>query len=58
MFVYFADMVVSGLPKRNRNHASEIAKMSLLIVEAAKKFQIPHIPEHPLKIRIGLHSGK
>ena len=51
-------MVASGLPKRTSNHASEIAKMSLKIVEAAKHFKIPHLPNAPLKIRIGLHSGK
>jgi hypothetical protein len=51
-------MVASGLPKRIPNHASEIAKMSLKIVDAAKSFQIPHIPNEELKIRIGLHSGE
>ena len=50
-------MVVSGLPKRIPNHASEIAKMSLDIVEACRIFEIPHIPFEPLKIRIGLHTG-
>ncbi|XP_063411533.1 atrial natriuretic peptide receptor 1-like [Mytilus trossulus] len=52
-----AYMVASGLPKRTPNHASEIAQMSLKIVEAAKHFKIPHLPNAPLKIRIGLHSG-
>ena len=53
-----AYMVVSGLPIRNgRQHAREIAAMSLHILDAVKTFKIRHKPEHPLLVRIGLHSG-
>ena len=53
-----AYMVVSGLPLRNgQNHAREISRMSLQILEAVKTFKIRHKPEEQLKIRIGLHTG-
>ena len=52
-------MVVSGLPIRNgKEHANEIALMSLHILDAVKSFKIRHKPDEQLKIRIGLHSGK
>ena len=51
-------MVVSGVPKENGdNHASEIASMSLALLEACKEFVIPHRPDTKLEIRIGIHSG-
>lgn len=51
-------MVVSGLPLRNgQNHAREISRMSLQILEAVKTFRIRHKPDEQLKIRIGLHTG-
>ncbi|GAU93743.1 hypothetical protein RvY_05634-2 [Ramazzottius varieornatus] len=53
-----AYMVVSGLPIRNGNlHAREIARMSLRLLEAIKKFKIRHRPTDQLKLRIGLHAG-
>ncbi|XP_043928784.1 retinal guanylyl cyclase 2-like [Protopterus annectens] len=53
-----AYMVASGLPKRNGNkHAAEIANMSLDILSAVGTFKMRHMPEVPVKIRIGLHSG-
>ena len=53
-----AYMVVSGLPVRNGpNHAREISRMSLSILQAVKTFQIKHKPDQQLKIRIGLHTG-
>ncbi|KAI8482299.1 Retinal guanylyl cyclase 1 [Branchiostoma belcheri] len=53
-----AYMVVSGLPVRNGNrHAGEIATMSLDILHASGLFTIRHMPDVPLRIRIGLHSG-
>ena len=53
-----AYMVVSGLPSRNgTRHASEIATMSLALLETVRYFTIPHIPEEQLCLRIGLHSG-
>ncbi|NWR73898.1 GUC2F cyclase, partial [Centropus unirufus] len=53
-----AYMVASGLPKRNGNkHAAEIANMSLDILSSVGTFKMRHMPEIPLKIRIGLHTG-
>lgn len=52
-----AYMVVSGLPQRNENHASEIARMSLALLENVEYFKIPHLPERKLELRIGLHTG-
>lgn len=54
-----AYMVVSGLPVRNgKMHASEIARMSLALLEAVKTFKIRHRPNQQLKLRIGIHSGE
>ncbi|XP_051535145.1 retinal guanylyl cyclase 2-like [Myxocyprinus asiaticus] len=53
-----AYMVASGLPKRNgNNHAAEIANMSLNILSSVGSFKIRHMPEIPVRIRIGIHSG-
>jgi class 3 adenylate cyclase len=52
-----AYMVVSGLPKPNKNHASDIARMSLALLDSVENFKIPHLPEKKLELRIGLHSG-
>ncbi|XP_032330636.1 retinal guanylyl cyclase 2 isoform X3 [Camelus ferus] len=53
-----AYMVASGLPKRNgRRHAAEIANMSLDILSSVGTFKMRHMPEVPVRIRIGLHSG-
>ena len=53
-----AYMVVSGLPERNGvKHASEIANMSLNLLESMSHFTVPHLPDTMLKLRIGLHSG-
>ncbi|XP_029463480.1 retinal guanylyl cyclase 2 [Rhinatrema bivittatum] len=53
-----AYMVASGLPKRNGNrHAAEIANMSLDILSSVGSFKMRHMPDVPVKIRIGLHSG-
>ncbi|XP_023802842.1 retinal guanylyl cyclase 1-like, partial [Cyanistes caeruleus] len=52
-----AYMVASGLPKRNGNrHAGEIANMSLDILSSVGTFKMRHMPEVPVRIRIGLHS--
>ena len=55
-----AYMVVSGLPIRNgHQHAGEIARMALHLVEAVKEdFVVRHKCEHKLKLRVGIHSGK
>lgn len=52
------DMVVSGVPNKTEQHARHVAMMSLEMIQASKDFKIPHLPEEPLKIRVGLHSGK
>uniref|UniRef100_A0A671VW91 Guanylate cyclase n=1 Tax=Sparus aurata TaxID=8175 RepID=A0A671VW91_SPAAU len=53
-----AYMVASGLPKRNGNkHAAEIANMSLNILSAVGTFHMQHMPDVPVRIRIGIHSG-
>ncbi|XP_059498527.1 retinal guanylyl cyclase 2-like isoform X2 [Stegostoma tigrinum] len=53
-----AYMVASGLPTRNGNrHAAEIANMSLDILSSMGTFKMRHMPEVPVRIRIGLHSG-
>nr|AWC68207.1 guanylate cyclase 2D [Thamnophis sirtalis] len=53
-----AYMVASGLPNRNgKRHAGEIANMSLDILSAVGTFKMRHMPEVPVRIRIGLHSG-
>ncbi|XP_026147785.1 retinal guanylyl cyclase 2 [Mastacembelus armatus] len=53
-----AYMVASGLPKRNGNkHAAEIANMSLNILSSVGTFHMRHMPDVPVRIRIGLHSG-
>ncbi|XP_056139224.1 retinal guanylyl cyclase 2 [Lampris incognitus] len=53
-----AYMVASGLPKRNGNkHAAEIANMSLNILSSVGSFQMRHMPDVPVRIRIGIHSG-
>uniref|UniRef100_A0A3Q2ZMF4 Guanylate cyclase n=1 Tax=Kryptolebias marmoratus TaxID=37003 RepID=A0A3Q2ZMF4_KRYMA len=53
-----AYMVASGLPKRNGNkHAAEIANMSLNILSSVGSFHMRHMPEVPVRIRIGIHSG-
>ena len=51
-------MVVSGIPVATPFHAREVANMAIDLVEACTVFTIPHMPCEPLKIRVGLHSGK
>ncbi|XP_053474798.1 atrial natriuretic peptide receptor 1 [Ictalurus furcatus] len=53
-----AYMVVSGLPIRNGDeHAREVARMSLAVVQGMEHFQSVHVPQQRLKVRIGIHSG-
>lgn len=53
-----AYMVVSGLPVRNGvNHAREIARMALILLEAVKTFKIRHRPNDQIKLRIGMNTG-
>ncbi|VDK47993.1 unnamed protein product [Taenia asiatica] len=52
-----AYMVTSGLPVCNgRRHAAEIATMALHLLSACGTFTIKHLPQVPLRLRIGLHS--
>ncbi|XP_044174474.1 atrial natriuretic peptide receptor 1-like [Acropora millepora] len=51
-------MVVSGLPKRNGiSHAGQIANMSLDLLSDMSHFEIKHLPEKQLQLRIGIHTG-
>uniref|UniRef100_A0A915B3Z3 Guanylate cyclase n=1 Tax=Parascaris univalens TaxID=6257 RepID=A0A915B3Z3_PARUN len=52
-----AYMVVSGLPERHDQHASQIAQMALALLHKVKNFVIRHRPDEQLKLRIGIHSG-
>ncbi|GAA55367.1 guanylyl cyclase GC-E [Clonorchis sinensis] len=53
-----AYMVASGVPRRNGcRHATAITDMSLDLVNVSRNFVIPHMPQEPLKIRVGIHSG-
>jgi len=53
-----AYMVCSGLPTRNHDHAGQIATLALDILSECGQFHIHHMPDLPLRIRIGLHSGR
>ncbi|XP_067118105.1 LOW QUALITY PROTEIN: retinal guanylyl cyclase 2 [Osmerus mordax] len=53
-----AYMVASGLPDSNGNrHAAEISNMALDILSAVGTFKMRHMPDVPVRIRIGLHTG-
>ncbi|XP_061105345.1 retinal guanylyl cyclase 2-like [Conger conger] len=53
-----AYMVASGLPVPNGDrHAAEIANMALDILSAVGTFKMRHMPDVPVRIRIGLHTG-
>ncbi|CAJ0923199.1 unnamed protein product, partial [Mesorhabditis belari] len=52
-----AYMVVSGLPEKRDDHASQIAQMSIALLHKVKNFVIRHRPNEQLKLRIGMHSG-
>ena len=53
-----AYMCVSGVPHRNASrHVLEVADMALEIREATGKIKIPHMPNRPLQIRVGMHTG-
>lgn len=53
-----AYMVVSGLPVRIADHAEQIATMALDLLHQSGKFQVKHLPDVPLQLRIGLHTGE
>ena len=51
-------MCVSGLPVRNgQRHCTEIAYLALDLLACASNFQIRHLPDRQLKLRIGMHTG-
>lgn len=51
-------MCVSGCPRRNgKRHSGEIANMALDLLNAVTNFQIRHVPDAKLQLRIGLHRG-
>ncbi|XP_038586029.1 retinal guanylyl cyclase 2 [Micropterus salmoides] len=53
-----AYMVASGVPVPNEDrHAAEIANMALDILSAVGTFKMRHMPDVPVRIRIGLHTG-
>lgn len=52
-----AYMVVSGLPVRTPDHAEQIANMALDLLHQSGRFKIKHLPDVPLQLRIGLHTG-
>ncbi|KAJ0181514.1 hypothetical protein K1T71_003599 [Dendrolimus kikuchii] len=52
-----AYMVVGGLPVRARDHAESVATMALHLLHLAGRFRVRHLPDTPLHLRIGLHSG-
>lgn len=50
---------MSGAPQRNcDHHVTEIAYLSLAVLDAVTNFEIAHLKDDQLKIRIGLHTGK
>ncbi|KAK2719221.1 hypothetical protein QYM36_004895, partial [Artemia franciscana] len=52
-----AYMVVSGLPYRIPDHAAQVGTMAMDLLHQAGKFKIRHLPNTPLRLRIGLHTG-
>lgn len=52
-----AYMVVSGLPVRIPDHAEQIATMALDLLHQSGNFKVKHLPDVPLQLRIGLHTG-
>lgn len=53
-----AYMVVSGLPIRNSDHASQIASLALMVMNRASQLEIRHRPGELFQVRIGVHSGQ
>lgn len=51
-------MVVSGLPIRNSDHASQIASLALMVLQRASTLEIRHRPGELFQVRIGIHSGQ
>ncbi|GMT07425.1 hypothetical protein PENTCL1PPCAC_29599, partial [Pristionchus entomophagus] len=53
-----AYMYVSGLPDLNGNyHVGEVAGAALELLELISVFEVRHLPDDKLKLRIGIHTG-
>ncbi|GMR60780.1 hypothetical protein PMAYCL1PPCAC_30975, partial [Pristionchus mayeri] len=53
-----AYMYVSGLPELNGNaHVGEVAGAALELLELIKTFEVRHLPDDKLRLRIGIHTG-
>ncbi len=53
-----AYMVASGLPLPNdERHSSEIATLSLELLQVTNRLRVPHQSGRSLTLRVGIHSG-
>lgn len=50
-------MVVGGVPEKRSDHAEQIANMALDLLHVCSTFKIPHLPNVPLMLRIGINTG-
>ncbi|VDK37355.1 unnamed protein product [Dibothriocephalus latus] len=54
-----AYVVASGIPIRNGNlHAGEVATMALELLSISAPLVIRYLPDVPILLRIGIHSGR
>ncbi|KAI6220783.1 Adenylyl cyclase class-3 4 guanylyl cyclase domain containing protein [Aphelenchoides besseyi] len=50
--------IVSGIPRRNNHeHSQQIALMAIEFQRAVKTLRMDHLPNHPIQMRVGVHSG-
>ncbi|KAJ3269689.1 Guanylate cyclase 2G [Terramyces sp. JEL0728] len=50
-------MIASGVPKEIENHASELAKMAIHLLEVAKGWVYKPNPNIKIRLRMGINSG-
>jgi len=50
-------MCMSLLRVTGKRHASEIGSLAVDLLKGLRTFEIPHLPQEQLKLRIGLHTG-
>ncbi|KAK6757008.1 hypothetical protein RB195_015064 [Necator americanus] len=51
-------LCASGLPNRNgQEHVKAICDLSLELISGLRRFQIPHLPNETLNIRVGINTG-
>lgn len=50
-------MVVAGVPQINPRHICEIANLALDVMSEVTNFRIQHLPDTPLLVRVGIHTG-